>query len=63
MSDLYEQLLEATIQHLRQLKARGVRFIPVQPATLALLKQKALNGLLEPAMQKIVVTVMRDVPA
>lgn len=29
-----EQLLEATIQHLRDLKARGVRFVPVSVETL-----------------------------
>jgi DNA polymerase len=29
MSDSYQQLLDATIQHLQELKARGVRFVPV----------------------------------
>ena len=38
MSDPYQELLDATIQHLRDLKARGVRFVPVKPATLAALK-------------------------
>jgi uracil-DNA glycosylase family 4 len=37
MSDAYHQLLDATIQHLEGLKARGVRFVPVQPASLAAL--------------------------
>ena len=36
MSDAYHQLLDATIQHLEGLKARGVRFVPVQPASLQL---------------------------
>src|SRR5260370_32092294 len=35
MSDAYHQLLDATIQHLSELKARGVRFVPVSPETLA----------------------------
>jgi DNA polymerase len=39
MSDAYYQLLDAAIQHLRGLKARGVRFVPVSPLTLANLGQ------------------------
>jgi DNA polymerase len=35
MADVYEQLLDATIQHLEDLKSRGVRHIPVSPETLA----------------------------
>ena len=35
MPDMYDQLLDATIQHLESLKAQGVRFIPVTPQTLA----------------------------
>src|SRR5258708_16433197 len=35
MSVAYYQLLDATIQHLSELKARGVRFVPVSPETLA----------------------------
>lgn len=35
MSVGYEQLLEATIQHLEELKARGVRFVSVAPEALA----------------------------
>ena len=38
MSAPYEQLLEATIQHLQDLKGQGVRFLPVAPETLAALK-------------------------
>ena len=39
--DEYDQLLEATIQHLEGLKARGVRFVPVQAANLAALSAPA----------------------
>jgi len=38
MSAPYEQLLDATIQHLQDLKGQGVRFLPVAPETLAALK-------------------------
>ncbi|EEF62160.1 uracil-DNA glycosylase [Pedosphaera parvula] len=37
MSDAYNQLLEAAIQHLQGLKARGVRFVSVQPEGLTAL--------------------------
>ena len=37
MSASYHQLLEATIQHLENLKARGVRFVPVSPDALSAL--------------------------
>ena len=39
MANAYHQLLEATIQHLDELKARGVRFVSVSPQTLAGLDQ------------------------
>jgi uracil-DNA glycosylase len=35
MSDAYQQLLEATIQHLERLSACGVRFVPTSPERLA----------------------------
>jgi uracil-DNA glycosylase family 4 len=35
MADAYEQLLDATIQHLEDLKSRGVRHVAVSPETLA----------------------------
>jgi len=35
MSDAYYQLLDATIDHLEELKARGTRFVAVSPQTLA----------------------------
>ena len=39
MPDAYDQLLEATIQHLEGLKNRGVRFVPVSRENLAALGQ------------------------
>jgi DNA polymerase len=41
MSDNYHQLLDATIQHLQELKSRGVRFVAVSPETLAAMNQPA----------------------
>jgi DNA polymerase len=41
MSAPYEQLIDATIRHLEDLKARGTRFVPVTPETISLLKQAA----------------------
>jgi DNA polymerase len=35
MSNLYDQLLEAAIQYLQELQARGVRFVPVSEEVLA----------------------------
>jgi uracil-DNA glycosylase len=37
MSGAYDQLLDGAIQHLEELKERGVRFVPVAPETLAAL--------------------------
>src|ERR1051325_469952 len=37
MSESYQRLLEATIRHLEDQKARGVKFIPVSRETLAAL--------------------------
>jgi DNA polymerase len=39
MSDVYNELLDATIQQLQELKAQGVRFIPVSAEALAGLNQ------------------------
>jgi len=33
----YDELLEATIQHLEELKGRGVRFVSASPDTLSAL--------------------------
>jgi uracil-DNA glycosylase len=41
MSEGYRQLLDATIQHLEDLKSRGVRHVPVSPETLRALAQPA----------------------
>jgi DNA polymerase len=41
MSDAYGQLLDAAIQHLEDLKARGVRHVAVTPQTLRELSQPA----------------------
>jgi DNA polymerase len=41
MSDPYGQLLDATIQHLEDLKSRGVRHVAVSPETLRALAQPA----------------------
>ncbi|MEY2430218.1 MAG: uracil-DNA glycosylase [Verrucomicrobiota bacterium] len=35
MSDAYNQILNATIQHLEDLRARGVRFVSISPEALA----------------------------
>ncbi len=39
MSSDYDQLLDAAIQHLEELRERGVRFVPVSPDVLAALSQ------------------------
>ena len=39
MSDSYLQLLDATIEHLRNLRAQGVRFVNVLPQSLATLRK------------------------
>ena len=56
----YHQLLDATIQHLRELKNRGTRFVAISPASLAgltSLKEKprapAAKKAVAPAQQKI----------
>jgi len=41
MPGAYEELLDATIQHLEDLKSRGVRHVPVSPGTLRALAQPA----------------------
>src|SRR3954464_12415392 len=39
MADAYQELLEATIHHLKGLKARGTRFVTVSPEALASLSR------------------------
>jgi uracil-DNA glycosylase family 4 len=41
MPDVYDQLLDATIQHLEGLKASGVRYLSVSPQSLAGLRQSS----------------------
>lgn len=41
MTDAYHQLLDAAIQHLESLKARGVRSVPIDPANLTALARPA----------------------
>lgn len=41
----YEELLEATIQHLEELKGRGVRFVSVSPETLSALASSKVQKL------------------
>ncbi len=43
MSELYGQLLNATITHLRDLKARGIQFVPASTDLLAALAAPATN--------------------
>jgi uracil-DNA glycosylase len=47
MSDAFDQLLDAAIQHLQGLKARGVRYVPVSAGRLT-----ALNAPAHPASSK-----------
>jgi DNA polymerase len=51
MSDAYGQLLDATIQHLEDLKSRGVRHVAVSPHTLRELAQPAKILSVQPAAQ------------
>src|ERR1051325_3868857 len=48
MSDLYRELLEATILHLQDSKTSGVRFVSVSPETLAALNQPARTAPMKP---------------
>ena len=41
MSAPYQQLIDATVQHLQEMKSHGTRFVAVAPETLAALKQPA----------------------
>jgi len=49
MADAYEQLLDATIQHLEDLKSRGVRHVAVSSETLRALSQPVSAPLPKPA--------------
>jgi DNA polymerase len=50
MADAYQQLLEATIQHLENLKAGGVRFVALSPQTLAALSAPASKVVRPPSV-------------
>jgi len=49
MADNYEQLLDATIQHLEDLKSRGVHHVAVSPETFRALSQPVSAPLPKPA--------------
>ena len=51
MPDLYSQLLEATILHLEELKARGTRFVNVSAEALAALQVTRRQGSIKSAPQ------------
>jgi len=53
MSDAYNQLLDATIQHLEGLKSRGVRHVSVTPETLRALAQPALRSATTPEVRNV----------
>ena len=48
MAGAYEELLEATIQHLESLKSRGVRHVAVAPETLQALSQPVAKAPVSP---------------
>jgi DNA polymerase len=56
MSDPYQQLLDATLVHLRELKSRGVRFVPVSAASLAALQRA-------PAVAAVARSPVKSIPA
>jgi DNA polymerase len=53
MSSEYDQLLDATLQHLESLKARGVRHVTVSPETLRSLTQPAPRPVVLPPTMPI----------
>ena len=66
MADAYEQLLDATIQHLQALKTRGVRFISVSHGALAALNQTSARktaAISSPAVSKGFQPEQRQTPA
>src|SRR5262245_14800731 len=48
MRSCYQQLLDATIGHLEQLKARGERLIEISPGSLRVLSQLRTNPIAAP---------------
>jgi len=63
MSDAYGQLLDATIQHLEDLKARGVRHVAVAPETLAALAKPIVGRDAPPGRPEKVSPPISDEPA
>ncbi len=58
MSDAYDQLLDATIRHVQDLKGRGVRHIAVAPENLTALSQPAPRTATRVAPTPITPTIM-----
>src|SRR5882724_5311544 len=58
MSEIYDQLLEASIQHLQDLQARGVRFVSVSQQTLNALSEQS-----RPAPQSVDRPLAKPSPA
>jgi DNA polymerase len=50
MSSNYDQLLDATIRHLEDVKARGTRHVPVSPETLRALAQPVARVTAQPGL-------------
>jgi DNA polymerase len=63
MPDAYGQLLDATIQHLEDLKARGVRHVAIAPETLAALTRPVAGRDVPPGRPKKIVPVKSAEPA
>ena len=55
MSSAYDQLLDATIQHLQELKSHGARFVSVSAETLSALKQLPARPVTRPALPQATV--------
>jgi uracil-DNA glycosylase family 4 len=62
MSELYRQLLDATIQHLEELKSGGERFVRVSPEKLAAL-QSAPPSHVRSVATPMTVATPRNIPA
>ena len=63
MAGAYEQLLDATIQHLEDLKSRGVRHVAVSPEMLAALAQPVAGRDAPPGRPAKATTGKSDEPA
>jgi uracil-DNA glycosylase len=65
MSDVYHELLDATIQQLQDLKAQGVRFVPVTPEGLSALNEapRVVKNAPTPVIQPIPASTPISAPA